>query len=272
MPEENLNDKQPTPLADNDGTPVNDADTSKGIGDQKPTDNNLPVPKEFNVQQSYEELQSKFDNLNKSYGEIRKSFTQRSQESAALQKKLDEVYDTLRKATETPIDPAQFIRDLQTQGPKALQPHFQKWLEPIKVDYEGRLSEANSKNLALETEVNLMRRRSDATNYPDFIKLEPVMKELSDDPNCPVNWNMSIADCIDTLYKLAKDRSAEQAVEEARKLGKDSADSKLAREAKAGTAGGGKSVSTSTPDLNKITDIDELRKVVAAQIGVAERD
>jgi len=269
---ENNNDNQSAPLEDNAEKTVDTTDTSKEVGETKPTDNTQPAPKEFNVQQSYDELRSQFDTVNKSYGELRKEFTKRTQESASVQRRLDEVYDTLKKATETPIDPAQFIRDLQTQGPKALQPHFQKWLEPIKSDYEKKISETNEKNMALETEVNLMRRRSDAINYPDFTKLEPIMKDLSDDSNCPVNWNMPIADCIDTLYKLAKDRSAEGAVEEARKLGEKSAESKLAREARTGTAGGGKSVSTSTPDLNKITDIDELRKIVASQIGVAERD
>ena len=226
----------------------------------------------FDPQKSYEDLKLNFDKVNKSYSEIRKEFTRRTQHEAELQKKLDTVMEAISKSQEVPIDPEAFIRDLRTQGPKALDAYLQKFIDPLKKDYEGKLSAQSQENLALRCEFGKERRRRDSVNYPDFEKLEPVMQELIDDPKCPVNWNMPVDDCYDALYKLAKDRSAEQAVVEAKKLGRSEAEKELARESATGVASGTRSPGAKELDWSKMTDVDKMRDALVKQFGVADRD
>jgi len=231
-----------------------------------------PVVQAFDAQKNYEALLRQNEQINKSYSELRKEFSRRTAHESELKKQIDSMTDLLSKATETPIDPEQFIRDLRTHGPKAFEPHVQKWVEPIRKEYDKAISEKEAKINNLEVQVNLMSRRSDSDNYPDFKKLEPLMNELVQDESCPVNWNMGISECIDALYKLARDRSADQAIQEAVKIGEKKAEEKLVKEAKTAITGGGKSSGTAVPDLNKVEDVAKLRELVSQLHGVADRD
>lgn len=273
------NDNQAAPsddvkIEDNAGKTVPEsADTSETVEQLKDTtDKTVETVNEFNAQKSYEALQAELVNQTKAYKEIRKEFTRRTQHEAELQKKLNQVYETLAKATETPIDPEQFIRDLQAHGPKALEPHFQKWVSPIKEQYDKTIGERDSRILNLETSLEIQKRRLDSGSYPDFATLEPIMNEIANDDNCPVNWDMSVGESLDVLYKLAKDRSAVQAVKIAEQHGYNKATKELVKESKTTVTGGGKTAGTTVPDLNKVTDIDKLREIVAQMHGIADRD
>jgi hypothetical protein len=226
----------------------------------------------FDAQKTYDGLRGEFDKVSRSYSELRKEFSRRTAHESELQKKIDSLAEMLSKATETPIDPEQFIRDLQTQGPKALEPHFQKWVTPIRSEYDKQLAERDAKLLNYETNFELMKRRNDAQSFPDFAKLEPLMNELANDENCPVNWNVGIPECLDTLYKLARDRSADKAIQEAVKFGEKKAEEKLVKESRTTVTGGGKSAGSAVPDLDKVTDINKLREIVGQLHGVADRD
>jgi ribosomal protein S11 len=83
---------------------------------------------------------------------------------------------------------------------------------------------------------------------------------------------MGIAECLDALYKLAKDRSSEQAIQEAVKIGEKKAEEKLVKESKTTVTGGGKSSGSAVPDFNKIDDVVKLREIVSQLHGVADRD
>jgi hypothetical protein len=267
------NDNQDAPLKeDNADKTVDSADIPK-IDDQESTaakvEESIPG---FNAQTSYESLQSELAKQTKAYNEIRKEFTRRTQHESELQKKLDQVYDTLAKATETPIDPEQFIRDLRTQGPKAFEPHFSKWVEPMKAEHNKQIEERDARALKLETNFELLRRRTDAESYPDFKQLEPIMAEIAESDNCPVNWNLGVSECYDLLYKLAKDRSAEKAVKIAHQAGKQEAEKELVKEAKTAVTGGGKTAGTTVPNLDNEKDISKLRELVIQLHGVADRD
>lgn len=273
------NDNQTVPsdevkVEDNTGKTVPEsADTSEAVKQPKDTtDKTVEAVNEFNAQKSYEALQAELMQQTKAYKEIRKEFTRRTQHESELQKKLNQVYETLAKATETPIDPEQFIRDLQAHGPKALEPHFEKWVSPIKAQYDKTIEERDSKILSLETSLEIQRRRLDSTNYPDFNKLESIMNEIANDDNCPVNWDLSIGESLDILYKLAKDRSSEQAVKIAEQKGYEKATKELVKESQTTVTGGGKTAGTTMPDLNKVDNIDKLREIVAQMHGIADRD
>lgn len=256
-----------------DKTVPESADTSEPVEQPKDTtDKAVQAVDEFNAQKSYEALQAELAQQTKAYKEIRKEFTRRTQHESELQKKLNQVYDTLAKATETPIDPEQFIRDLQAHGPKALEPHFEKWVTPIKSQYDKAIEERDHRILGLETSLEIQRRRLDATQYPDFAKLEPIMNEIANDDNCPVNWDLSIGESLDILYKLAKDRSSEEAVKIAEKQGYDKATKELVKESKTTVTGGGKTAGSTVPDLNKVTELDKLREIVSQMHGIADRD
>jgi hypothetical protein len=265
---------QVTPLEDNVDKPVVDAATTDTKDQENiTTDNTDPAVDVFDAQKNYDAMVSKYDALNKSYSEIRKEFTRRTQHESELQKKMDSLFKMMSDATETPIDPEQFIRDLQSQGPKALEPHFKKWVEPIQTEYSKAIEERDSKILKLETMSELERRRRDSESYPDFSKLESVMQEIVDSDDCPVNWNLGVGECYDLLYKLAKDRSAEEAVKIAREEGKKDAEKRLAKEANTAVAGGGKSPGATEPNWDELrNDPKKLREVVAQLYGVADRD
>lgn len=214
---------------------------------------------------------SQFEKIDKNYSELRREFTRRTQHDSDLQKKFDNLVEMFSKATEKPINPEQFIRDLQTQGPKALEPHFQSWLKPIKETYDKQLSDKDNAIFELSRDIELERRAHDVTNYPDFNKLRPIMTQIAEDENCPVNFAQAPGAILDALYKLARDRSAEQAVILAKEQGKKEAELQLAKESNSTIAKGGKSGGSAIPDWSKMS-AEKMREVVANLHGIADRD
>jgi hypothetical protein len=226
-----------------------------------PADNLVSTTPAFDAKTSYDALQ-------KSYAELRREFTRRTQHESELQKKLDNLAQTLAKATETPIDPQQFLKDLQTQPDKALEPLLMKHIEGVKSEYAQKM-EAMANRLSLsEFRAERLARVLDSDNYPDFKKLEPLMKQLADDENTPLDFNREPGEIIDTLYKLARTLSMESAVQEAKTLGKKEAEAQMVKEASTSVVTGGKSGIPTNP--SEIKDTKKLREYFVSQIGEAE--
>jgi hypothetical protein len=235
---------------------------------QSPTDKTVEPTPEWDAKTSYEALQKENEQVKESYAEIRREFTKRTQNEAELQRKLDNLTETINKATEVPIDPKQFFSDLQAHGPKAFDPIFAKRETALKQQFETERSADRESLTQMQFEVGKLMRRNDSTNYPDFQKLEPVMAKLVADEKISLNMEEGAGAVLDTLYKMSKNLNADIAIKEAKVLGRKEADAQSAKEANATVAGGGKSGPVTNPD--EIKDIKELRKLYVAQLGEGE--
>lgn len=263
--------------SDNVETAVNQtpsaSDTANDVKTESNTANNTtPAVPEFDPRTSFESLKSQYDNINKSYSELRKEFTRRSQAESALQKQMDSLVKSFSEATKKEISPEEFMQSLQSQGIKALDPIKESWIKPVQEEYTKALAERDSSISMLETRLEFMTREMDNVNYPDFAKLKNVMNDIANSENCPVDFSRPAGECLDALYKLAKESSAEKAVIEAQKLGQKKAEASLAKEAKTAVAGGGKAASSTAVDVSKITDVNKMRELLAQTYGVADRD
>jgi len=234
----------------------------------KATDKTVEAAPEWDAKTSYEALQKNYDQVTNSYKELRREFTRRTQNESELQKKIDSLTDIINKATETPIDPKQFFNDLQTQGPKAFESIFAKREEALRKDFEQARTADQEAISRLNFEVGKMVRRADVERYPDFQKLEPVMAELVQDEKVSLDFSQGEGAVLDTLYKLARSLNADQAVQDARALGKKEADAQAAKEATVKSAAGGKTGAV-TSDPSKMS-LQEHRNMLISQLGVAD--
>jgi len=215
--------------------------------------------------------QDSFD-YRKNYEELRREFTRRTQEASDVKRQLQEIQsgykllaDQFAKATEKPIDPEQFMRDFQTQGPKALDSYAKKYyVEPLAQKIHALESEAIDRNAKLA----VLIRRADSDNYPDFKKLEDKMYEIIE--KTPEFDNMpDIERMLDRAYEIARERSSVDAIKAAEEMGKAKAEAQIAKEARTAVATGGKNAGTSSADLRRM-DFDKLEKLVESMHGVAE--
>lgn len=204
---------------------------------------------------------------NKSYAELRREFTRRTQNEAELQKRLDNLTSILSKATETPIDPEQFFKDLQTQGPKAFEPLFQKERETFQSEHQSAMQALEDRVTMSEYRAEKFARLMDAETYPDYKKLEPLMKQLAEDETTPIDFDRSPGEVLDALYKLARTLSMEDAVKAARDQAKQEAEASLAKESATSVASGGKA---GVPTDPKNLSGNDLRKWAVQQFGEAE--
>jgi hypothetical protein len=234
---------------------------------QPPTDKPEESTPEWDAKTSYDALQKNYDQVNQSYTELRREFTRRTQNEADLQRKLDNLTDTINKATEKPIDPKQFFNDLQTQGPKAFDQVFAKREEALKADFEKQRTADQEAITQMQFETGKLARRADSINYPDFQKLEKDMANLVADEKISLNMDEGAGAVLDTLYKLAKNMNANKAIKEAKEIGRKEADAQTAKEADARVAGGGKAGPVT--DYDKIP-LGELRARIIAERGIAE--
>lgn len=253
-----------------EGNPTDGVSSSSGteVAVQSPTDKAAKTATEWDAKTSYESLQKNHEQISKSYNELRREFTRRTQSESELQRKLDSLTDMFAKATETPIDPKQFFNDLQTQGPKAFDSLLSKREAAIKAEFEKAREADQEAMQTMQFELGKFTRRADPGNYPDFQKLEPKMAELVADNSVSLDFSQGAGAVLDTLYKLARSLNADQAIKQAKMSGKAEADAQAAKEANATIAGGGKAGSPTDP--NSITDINELRKLYVANLGEAE--
>lgn len=204
----------------------------------------------FDVQKSYDELRKQFTKVTQDYSKDRKTWNQTLNELQTLKQSQTKIAELLSRVTEQPIDPAQFLQDLQTHGPKAMDGYVNKRIQAETEKLQSQYVEQANKALLLEEKLEKMSRRMDKTNYPDFEQLEPIMAEIADPSNedCPIDFNQPVGVIYDALYKLARSRSSETAVLAANEAGRREAEATIRKEAASAVPGGGKGVST-TPDL-----------------------
>ena len=223
----------------------------------------------FDVQRSYEELRKQFTKVTQDYSKDRRTWNQTLSELQHLKQLQGQLAEQLSKATEVPIDPAQFLTDLQTHGPKAMDGYVNKRIESATAHIQSAYVEQANRALDLELRLERMARRMDTENYPDFKKLEPIMEELSDPAsNISIDWNQPVGVIYDTLYKLARSKSSDNAVKAAEEFGRKSAEEQLGKEARTAvpTSGG----AGAPVDPTKVKDISKLREYFVSQLGEAE--
>lgn len=222
-------------------------------------------------------VEPEFD-VRKSYEELRRDYTRQTQQRAAYEKqvaeqatKFKELEERLAEATKKPVDLEKFFQDLKAQGPNAILPFLKPELEKFGKGYEEKLSKAAQENQALVMEVNLLNRRMDSKNYPNFTDLEPKMRELVESGKAPVDFNKPVPEIIDALYNLVRSSNSVEAIKVAEKAAYLRAQADLAKESKTAVAGGGKGTSVTPADLHKMP-IDNLEALVEQMHGVADRD
>lgn len=212
------------------------------------------------------------------YKELQRAYTQETQRRSswekrwsAMESKLDEQARLLAESRKAPYDREKFLSEFQDKGPDALKPFWDEHLKSVEDKYSKGYSELQDANRRLQTRISLNERRSDSDNYPDFRKLEPVIVQLMDDPNCPVDFSKPMDQVIDVLYQLARQASSADAIKLAEEEGKRKAEANLVKESKTTVTGGGKAASITTPDLDKMNS-SQLREYFVSLNGVVDRD
>lgn len=217
-------------------------------------------------------------NYEAEYKKLQRAYTQETQRRAATEKrwesleaKLEEQAKHLAALNKTPYDREKFLAEFQDKGPEVLKPIWQEDIKAVREEYSKQLAERDSQYRQLQTRMIVSERRQDAENYPEFRKLEPIIAEMLDDPNCPVDYSKPMDQVIDALYQLARQTSSAEALKMAEASGRKQAEANLVKESKATVTGGGKAASITTPDLGKM-DVKQLRDYFVNVNGVVDRD
>lgn len=222
-------------------------------------------------------VEPEFD-VRKSYEELRRDYTRQTQQRSAYEKQVAEMQtaqkameEKLAEATKKPVDLEKFFQDLKAQGPNAILPFIKPELEKLSKSYDEKLGKADQEKQSLVMEVNLLNRRMDSKNYPNFVDLEPKMRDLVESGKAPVDFTKPIGEVIDALYNLVRSSNSVEAIKVAEKAAYSKAQADLAKESKTAVAGGGKGTSVTPADLHKMP-IDKLEALVEQMHGVADRD
>lgn len=263
MDVEQPNDTQTAPVEGNASQPVTESVKPPESADQTTPTNN-PAPKEtvIDYQKRYNDLRSEFDKRNAKESEAIK----RLSSFEAEQKRMAEM---MAKLTAEPYNPDVFMENLRNKGPKFLEDHFNQWKTGLEKKYDTEVQNVRAENLNLQTRLEVLARRGDDTNYPDFLQLEEKMKEIAADENCPIDLSKPIPEVLDALYKLAREQHSVEAIKQAEKLGADSKEKELAKEAATAVATGGKHSGTIHAD-SKNMSVEEMRKIFVEKFGEAE--
>jgi len=235
-----------------------------GVTNEQPQTN---WEEKFNqTETNYKELQRKFTEVTQDRASMKKEFQ-------ALQTALNTLQGSMKEMTKKPLpSPEEFIKAIQTDGIGAIQPYLDDKINPLKESYEKELAARDEKLMRLEANHECMIRRSDSDKYPDFAKLEPEIKALAASPDCPVDFNRSTGEVIDTLYNLVRAKHSSDALLAAQQDGAKRTEARLANESNATVAGGGKANTVSSPDYSKVKDVDKLRSMLIDRFGIADRD
>lgn len=217
-------------------------------------------------------------NYEAKYKELQRAYTQETQKRASYEKqwsqitaKLEEQAKHLAELRKQPYDREKFLAEFQDKGPEVLRPIWAEDINSVKTEYSKQLDSYRATLDGMEWKLTLSDFRSDAENYPDFKKLEPVISQMIEDPNCPVDFSKPKAQVVDALYQLARQTSSADAIKMAEAEGQKKAEARIVKESKATVTGGGKAASISQPDLSKM-DVKQLRDYYVQLNGVVDRD
>jgi hypothetical protein len=243
--------------------------------EEKATDKTPGQEQTFDAQKRYEDLDKRYKDLQREFTPLSQERAKSRQEVDGLKKQVEQFAEALAEATKTPFDIEQFKRDFAAQGPKALDSYFdsrlKKEIEKVKQDYDARLAKSEERYTNVASNHEVLIRANNEKDYPDFVKLYPLICELAKpESQTKIDFNREIGPILDDLYKLAKERSSEEALRIATEEAKKKAEADAARESDTTVATGGKARRTSNPDLETMP-LDKLEQLVLQQHGVADR-
>lgn len=197
---------------------------------------------EIDYRKSYEELRPQFTKTTQELSRLKREHGMTQKEIATLRQAHEEFAKQLATATEKPIDPAVFIEDLKTQGPKALDGYLKKQLDALRKEHMTAYEKVEARNAVLEANVEVMRREKDSANYPNFAELKEEMQALADSGKVPDEvFSKPTGEVYDYLYNLVKSKHSEEALKQAEEFGTKKAEAALAKESATTVAGGGNS-------------------------------
>jgi len=224
---------------------------------------------EIDFRKSYEELRPQFTKTTQELSRLKRDYGMTTKELQSLKQAQQQFAEQLAKATEKPIDPAEFIRDLQTLGPKALDNYLKKHTDGLRSEYQKTFESVAEKNAVLEANLEVMKRERDEKNYPNFSELKAAMQELADSGKVPEEvYTRSTGEVYDYLYNLVKSQHSDEALKKAEEFGQKKAEAALAKESATTVAGGGNGdVTIANPSKMSAA---ELRKHFIAQGMVSD--
>lgn len=261
----------PDPAASSVSSPTND-----GQSPVNSTDQSGQAGQDW--QKRYLETQDLYAKQLKSFNELRgKLVTQGTEknkfadELKGMKTQMQQIAEALAKATATPYDPDQFMEELRTQGPKAIENHLKGTIDKQAQAYEAKIQAISGQMRKMNTSFAVKECRADSKNYPDFQKMEGTMAEvmtelrenfkagLIGDPD-----QVEPEELVGYLYNEAKLRHSQDAIKAAEAHGAAKATAELAKEASTAVAGGGRSAKLVPTDPNKMTS-DQLAELIKAQ-------
>jgi hypothetical protein len=203
-----------------------------------------------NWEAEYKRLQAEHERINKSYAEARKKLisqgtekNQYSEKLTSLETNIKQLAEALAKATAQPYDPDQFMEELRTQGPKALENHLKGALEKQAKEHQAKTQALEDRYRKLETTFVVKDCRTDSKNYPDFVSMEPTMAKIMDDLRQDYQAGLIAnpdlvepSELVPFLYNQAKLQHSQDAIKAAEAHGAAKATSELAREANTAVA------------------------------------
>lgn len=228
----------------------------------------------FNPETRFNELADRYAKLEKRHKDAERFGTQSSMKAAEMEKQLKALSEQIAKLSETPIDPQEFLRDVNKRGHLPIMELVKKELEKqarqLSESYEAKLTAAEDNRLHMEADWTRDRLAADATNFPNYRELEKTFGDILDEDPCPVRADLPIRDQLVALYQVARNRNAEKAVKLAHAEGKQEAEKELVKEAKTAVTGGGKAPGTTVPNIDNM-NVDDARKALIGIYGVADR-
>lgn len=286
------NDKtQGTPGAEDTGAAIvkeNEHQTPPVGSEPTPKDNEVPVNKtggegnDDDPSARLEALQAEKELLEKRYKDAERKITELGQDRSETRRNFEnlssaivDLRQQLKTVTKKPLPSTEeFIKAINTKGVEPIMDLINDVVSEKTSQFESASSEKDEAYMKMELEFEKMKMESDTTNYPGFKELWPEIQKLAADEAAPVNYSAGVKPALHALYKLVKSDHSGDAIKAAEAEAAKRKEEQLAREANAGTAGGGKKGSgagMTDAEMRKM-DTAKLRELVASVHGVADRD
>ncbi len=264
---------EPTNATESNGAPAttqavqpSGSDTSAAatnplnVSTQAPAAGAPNVEPEKDWKAEYSKVDSELKKINQSYAEARKLIAAQGAEKNDYRRRFEGIETTQKQLVEalekvfnrSQYNPDEFMENLRTQGPDFLKSQVKAELEGLKTHFQKELHSRDSRIEELVVAGLVKDRRNDEKNYPNFADMEADMIELyNGQPD--IYAQMSPDKRVDALYNQAVLRHSQDALLKAEKLGREKAETELAREAHASVPSGGKGGTQTPPNPNGMT-------------------